>query len=130
MQKYVVLQVTLKEKLIGTASKNLSELEDVINKQADKGYRLHTISTTSGGSKGLGGGDRIQATMVFEKNRIGGIYPYLWSGSKGWMRALKANIQPAATKATNRDILSSWIRLFLNFLSILCHSRIKIESPG
>ena len=67
MQKYVVLQVTLKEKLIGTASKNLSELEDVINKQADKGYRLHTISTTSGGSKGLGGGDRIQAKMVFER---------------------------------------------------------------
>ena len=67
MQKYVVLQVTLKEKLIGTASKNLSELEDVINKQADKGYRLHTISTTAGGSKGLGGGDRIQATMVFER---------------------------------------------------------------
>lgn len=66
-QKYVVLQVTLKEKLIGTSSKNLSELEDVINKQADKGYRLHTISTTSGGSKGLGGGDRIQATMVFER---------------------------------------------------------------
>lgn len=60
MQKYVVLQVTLKEKLIGTSSKNLSELEDVINKQADKGYRLHTISTTSGGSKGLGGGDRIR----------------------------------------------------------------------
>lgn len=59
MQKYVVLQVTLKEKLIGTSSKNLSELEDVINKQADKGYRLHTISTTSGGSKGLGGGDRV-----------------------------------------------------------------------
>ena len=67
MQKYVVLQVKLKENLIGTASKNLSELEDVINKQADKGYRLHTISTTSGGSKGLGGGDRIQATMVFER---------------------------------------------------------------
>lgn len=67
MQKLLVLQVTLKEKLIGTASKNLSELEDVINKQADKGYRLHTISTTSGGSKGLGGGDRIQATMVFER---------------------------------------------------------------
>lgn len=67
MQKYVVLQVTLKEKLIGTSSKNLSELEDVINKQADKGYRLHTISTTSGGSKGLGGGDHIQATMVFER---------------------------------------------------------------
>lgn len=64
---YVVLQVTLKEKLIGTGSGNLSELENVINAQAAKGYRLHTISTSNGGSKGLMGGDRIQATMVFEK---------------------------------------------------------------
>ena len=64
---YVVLQVTLKEKFIGTGSGNLSELEDVINRQARKGYRLHTITTANGGSKGLGGGDRIQATMVFEK---------------------------------------------------------------
>ena len=62
---YVVLQVTLKEKLFGTGSGNLTE--DVINKQVAKGYRLHTISTANGGSKGLGGGDRIQATMVFEK---------------------------------------------------------------
>ena len=65
--QYVVLQVTLKEKLIGTGSGNLTELEEVINKQAKKGYRLHTITTANGGSKGLGGGDRIQATMVFEK---------------------------------------------------------------
>lgn len=65
--KYVVLQVVLKEKFTGTESKNLSELEDVINRQAAKGYRLHTISTTSGGSKGVMGGDRIQATMVFER---------------------------------------------------------------
>lgn len=64
---YVVLQVTLKEKLLGTGSGNLSELEAVINKQAEKGYRLHTISTANGGSKGFAGGDRIQATMVFEK---------------------------------------------------------------
>lgn len=34
MPQYVVLQVTLKEKLMGTASKNLQELEDVINTQA------------------------------------------------------------------------------------------------
>lgn len=67
MDQYVVLQVVLKEKFFGTGSGNLSELEAVINKQAAKGYRLHTISTTNGGSKGLGGGDRIQATMVFEK---------------------------------------------------------------
>ncbi len=65
--EYVVLQVTLKEKFLGTGSGNLYELESVINEQARKGYRLHTISTASGGSKGFGGGDRIQATMVFEK---------------------------------------------------------------
>ncbi|TAH59661.1 MAG: DUF4177 domain-containing protein [Gottschalkiaceae bacterium] len=65
--QYVVLQVILKEKFMGTGSGNLTELEDVINKQAAKGYRLHTISTTSGGSKGMLGGDRIQATLVFEK---------------------------------------------------------------
>lgn len=65
--QYVVLQVTLKEKFFGTGSGNLTELEEVINRQAAKGYRLHTISTANGGSKGIGGGDRIQATMVFEK---------------------------------------------------------------
>ncbi len=65
--KYVVLQVTLKEKFFGTGSRNLTELEKVINGQASKGYRLHTISTTNSDSKGFGGGDRIQATMVFEK---------------------------------------------------------------
>lgn len=66
MKNYVVLQVSLKEKLVGTGSKNLNELERVINEQAAKGYRLHTISTSNCGSKGLMGGDRIQATMVFE----------------------------------------------------------------
>lgn len=65
--QYVVMQVTLKEKFIGTGSKNLYELEMVINEQAKKGYRLHTISTANGGSKGIAGGDRIQATLVFEK---------------------------------------------------------------
>ncbi len=52
---------------MGTGSGNLTELEDVINKQAAKGYRLHTITTSSSGSKGMLGGDRIQATLVFEK---------------------------------------------------------------
>ena len=64
---YVVMQVTLKEKLLGTGSGNLTELENVINTQAAKGYRLHTITTSNGGSKGLMGGDRIQATLEFEK---------------------------------------------------------------
>ena len=65
--QYVVLQVVLKEQFIGHGSRNLSELEKVINEQAAKGYRLHTISTANGGSKGFLGGDRIQATLVFEK---------------------------------------------------------------
>ena len=65
--KYVVLQVTLKEKFIGTGSGNLTELENVINNQAAKGYRLHTITTASAASRGMLGGDRIQATLVFEK---------------------------------------------------------------
>ena len=64
---YVVLQVTLKEKFLGTGSGNLSALENVINEQAAKGYRLHTIATATGNSTGFLGGDRIQATMVFEK---------------------------------------------------------------
>ena len=67
MQKYVVLQVTLKEKLIGSGSGNLLQLERVINEQADKGYRLHTITTASATSTGFLGGDRIQATLVFER---------------------------------------------------------------
>ncbi|AGF58735.1 MULTISPECIES: DUF4177 domain-containing protein [Clostridium] len=65
--EYVVLQVVLKEKFIGTGSGNLTELEKVINTQASKGYKLHTITTASSGSKGFMGGDRIQATLVFEK---------------------------------------------------------------
>jgi hypothetical protein len=65
-KSYVVLQTILKEKVWGTGSGNLTELENAINAQAARGYRLHTISTAVSGSKGLGGGDRIQATMVFE----------------------------------------------------------------
>ncbi len=64
---YVVLQVILKEKFIGTGSGNLTELEKAINAQAAQGYRLHTITTAAAGSKGIGGGDRIQATLIFEK---------------------------------------------------------------
>lgn len=58
----VVMQVTLKEKFLGTGSGNLVELENVINEQVAKGYRLHTISTSTSGSVGLGGGDRMSRT--------------------------------------------------------------------
>ena len=66
---YSVVQVVLTEKFIGTGSgiSSLTNLQRTINEQAAKGYRLHTISTTSSESKGFLGGDKIQATMVFEK---------------------------------------------------------------
>ena len=64
---YVVIQVTLKEKLWGTGSGNLFELENIINQYAYKGYRLHTMATSTSHSTGLAGGDRIQATLVFER---------------------------------------------------------------
>lgn len=66
---YVVVQVVLTEKLFGTGSgvASLTNLQKTINEQAAKGYRLHTISTTASGSKGFLGGDKVQATMVFEK---------------------------------------------------------------
>ncbi|MBF4691522.1 DUF4177 domain-containing protein [Fusibacter ferrireducens] len=66
---YLVLQVVLTEKFIGTGSgvSSLTNLQATINEQAAKGYRLHTITTVSSGSKGFLGGDKIQATMIFEK---------------------------------------------------------------
>ena len=67
--KYIVVQVVLTEKLMGTGSgvMSLTNLQRVLNDYAKNGYRLHTISTVSSGSKGFLGGDKIQATMVFEK---------------------------------------------------------------
>ena len=42
-----------------------------------------------------------QNTALWKINKA-----YLWPRSKGWMRALKASIQPAATKVTNMLYLS------------------------
>ncbi len=66
---YIVQQVVLTEKFLGTGSgvSSLKNLQATINEQVALGYRLHTISTTSSGSKGFLGGDKIQATMIFEK---------------------------------------------------------------
>jgi hypothetical protein len=67
--KYVVMQVVLTEKFIGTGSgtRSLTNLQRTINEQAAKGYRLHTITTAASGSKGILGGDKIQATLIFER---------------------------------------------------------------
>ncbi len=64
---HVVLPVILKEKLWGTGSGNLTELEKTINARAALGYRLHSIPTAAPGSRGFGGGNRVHATMVFER---------------------------------------------------------------
>ncbi len=65
MPKYVVLQMTLTEKIINPnlKSKNLSELEKMINMQAEKGYRLHTMIPVSENDVSK----RRQIVMVFEK---------------------------------------------------------------
>ena len=67
--KYVVMQVVLTEKFIGTGSgtRSLTNLQRTNNEQAAKGYRLHTITTAASGSKGILGGDKIQATLIFER---------------------------------------------------------------
>ncbi len=70
-EPYIVVQVVLTERFLGTSSgeESLTNLQDVINRYAKRGYRLHTMSTTSSGSKGAFGfgGDKIQATLVFER---------------------------------------------------------------
>ena len=68
-EPYIVKQVVLTEQLLGTGSSDgsLGLLQSEINHQAKKGYRLHTVTTTSSGSKGFLGGDKIQATLIFER---------------------------------------------------------------
>ena len=67
--QYVVMQIILTERFFGTGSAkdSLSHLQEAINLQASRGYRLHSFSTTSSGSKGFHGGDKIQCTMIFER---------------------------------------------------------------
>lgn len=68
--RYKITQVTLKEKVFGSGSSthSLSVLEAEINRWSMRGYKLHSMSTSESSSKGLGaGGDRIQITLIFEK---------------------------------------------------------------
>lgn len=78
-QKYIVVQVTIKDKFLKNEAKNLKELEDIINSYADQGYRLHTCATdvnqgvgfSTGGNSNIGigmmGSTKIRATLVFER---------------------------------------------------------------
>ena len=65
--RYKTVQVVLKEKFIGHDAKNLSELDDALNRMAADGWKLADMTTTLAGGTGLGGGDRTVYTLVFEK---------------------------------------------------------------
>ena len=56
----------------------------------------------------------ICSQIIFSSHSTEAIAPnkaYLWSRSKCWMRANKANIQHAATKITNMPYSGQWLRL-------------------
>ncbi len=65
--QYKSLQVVLKEKFIGHDAKNLSELDDALNRMAAEVWTLTTMTTTLAGDTGWGGGDRTVFTLVFQK---------------------------------------------------------------
>ncbi len=63
--EYTTTQVVLKEKFLGHNAKNLSELDNTLNRYAREGWRLDFMTTTVAGNTGLGGGDRTVFTLVF-----------------------------------------------------------------
>lgn len=66
-EKYHVMQVVLKEKVVGVGSKNLAEVEKICNQQYDIGYELYTFSQLNSKSFGFFGGDRIIVNLIFKK---------------------------------------------------------------
>ena len=63
--QYKSTQVVLKEKFIGHNAKNLSALDDELNRWAAQGWTLVDMTTTVAGNTGLGGGDRTVFTLIF-----------------------------------------------------------------
>ncbi len=63
--QYKSTQVVLKEKFIGHDAKNLSALDNELNKWASQGWVLVEMTTTVAKNTGLGGGDRTVFTLVF-----------------------------------------------------------------
>ena len=113
--KYVVIQVVLTEKLLGTGSgtASLTNLQAEINKQAAKGDRLHTISTTSSGSKGFLGGEKRLAdglplalrvrSFLINKDKIqGGCSGFCFAKNtvktygQNWLRRCSCSFSPSA----------------------------------
>ena len=65
--QYKTEQVVLKEKFIGHDAKNLVLLDNTLNQYAASGWTLSTMTTTTAGGTGLGGGDRTVFTLIFQK---------------------------------------------------------------
>lgn len=63
--QYKTTQVVLKEKFIGHDARNLSELDNELNRWAQQGWILSMMTTTVAGNAGFGGGDRTVFTLVF-----------------------------------------------------------------
>ena len=57
---YIVMQVMMEQKLFSSGNCNLTDIENIVNDHARRGYRLHTFKTEEQGM-------RIKATLVFEK---------------------------------------------------------------
>lgn len=65
--QYVVLRMKCSDESFLSGVSHLTELENAINAQAQKGYRLHTISTEINETTGRRTFIKTIATMVFEK---------------------------------------------------------------
>lgn len=71
MRHYVIEQYELKEALKGIkmTDATLKAVEDKINAKTTEGYHVHTIDFDVAGSKGVLGGDRMLATVVYESDK-------------------------------------------------------------
>ena len=65
--QYRVMQVVLREKIVGKGSNHYAEVKELCNQQYAEGYRLHTFAQSTAGSTGIGGGDRTVCNLVFER---------------------------------------------------------------
>lgn len=63
--EYKTTQVVLKEKFLGHDAKNLSALDNELNRWASQGWKLDFMTSTVAGNTGIGGGDRTVFTLVF-----------------------------------------------------------------
>ena len=69
MSKYIVVQVLEKEKFYDNTISYAETMQNIMNEQAEAGYRLHTVLNSDQVSRNLSldGSIRPKTTMIFEK---------------------------------------------------------------